>query len=181
MGRWTLSGSWARRANKPSAVLCWLMHNLLVVLPHSPVVLLLPWKKKSTCEKCCPSCTIRAVECREWKMVLALLEYSCLGLMHVLFPLWLWKCLSKHCLCVCVWSFYVYCLIQLCAENLQLRQSMCVYACVYTRARILPFSPPPSLPCKADREHTKFIQGQGNAFLSSVNHFGKMSLWTELP
>lgn len=40
---------------------------------------------------------------------------------------------------------------------------------------------PHSLLVKADREHTKFISGQGNAFLSSVNHFGKMSFWTELP
>lgn len=60
--------------------------------------------------------------------------------------------------------------------------SMCAHTlvCVIECAR--DFLPPPyRFLVKADREHTKFIWGQGNAFLSSVNHFGKMSLWTELP
>lgn len=41
--RWTLSGSWARQANKPASGHCWLMQNLPLVLPHSSTVLL-HWK-----------------------------------------------------------------------------------------------------------------------------------------
>lgn len=48
--RWTLSGSWARQANKPASGHCWLMQNLPLVLPHSSTV---SWHWEYVLEKHC--------------------------------------------------------------------------------------------------------------------------------
>lgn len=173
--RWTLSGSWARQANKPASGHCWLMQNLPVVLPHSSNCAA-ALKTECMLMKCCLShsystscwCTIQTTVHVKWHLPSSTV-LSCVFLAKspcMWFPLWLWKCLFKVLrvyMCVCVWGFYVHDLIPQWAKNLLWWLCGHVCVCVRTRTHVCDcsvhtlFSLPHSFLVKADREHTKFI------------------------
>lgn len=82
-------------------------------------------------------------------------------------------CVFISCLCV-YWDFTVRVHDLICCELRISREGFLLW-------KLLFFPTLEYFPAGFDRKHTQFISGQGNAFLSSVNHIGKMGLCTELP
>lgn len=161
--RWIVSGSWARQANKLAPGHCWLMQNLLLVLPHSSTELLLRWKYLLGEPKLLAS-NSKYSACTVWSLtqlqVCSYLGFSCKDSTHVVSPCDFESVFAVvhvyvH---VCAQGFYVHDLIPQCAKHLQrwLRGRACECPRAPPDVHAL-LSLPHSFLVKADRAHTKFI------------------------